>query len=581
MRYLALACDYDGTIAHHGRLDEPTLKALKRVRESGRKLLLVTGRELEELKSICPDLPLFDRVVAENGALLYNPATNEVKLLAEAPPKEFVAKLHDRGVAPMSVGHAIVATWEPHESAVLDAIREAGLELQVIFNKGAVMVLPTGVNKASGLAAALEELGLSAHNVVGVGDAENDHAFLAVCEASAAVSNALDSLKERVDLVTRSDHGAGVAELVGMMVEDDFSDLESRLTRHHLLLGKDDRDEEVSLSPYGESLLVAGPSASGKSTVTTAILERMAEKGYQFCVIDPEGDYLKLKQAVHLGTTERAPVVDEVLEVLASPGRNLVVNLLGLRLDDRPAFFQELLPRFQSLRASTGRPHWLVIDEAHHLLPRRWEPASATLTQVLDPVMLITVHPDEVSADVLKTVDTVLAIGQTTEETITRFCNGVGEEPPTVPAMSVEKGQAVVWRRGGERPPFRVYVEPGKTERRRHGRKYAEGELPPDRSFYFTGPEGKLHLRAQNLFLFLQIGEGVDDETWLHHLRQGDYSSWLREMVKDDTLADEVAEVERDESLGAGESRQALREAVERHYTLPAASAGSGKYQSR
>ena len=48
----------------------------------------------------------------------------------------------------------------------------------MIFNKGAVMILPSGVNKATGLAAALEELGLSPHNVVGVGDAENDHAFL-------------------------------------------------------------------------------------------------------------------------------------------------------------------------------------------------------------------------------------------------------------------------------------------------------------------------------------------------------------------------------------------------------------------
>ncbi|MFO0841374.1 MAG: HAD-IIB family hydrolase [Gemmataceae bacterium] len=472
----------------------------------------------------------------------------------------------------------IVATWEPHEAAVLDAIREAGLELQVIFNKGAVMVLPAGVNKASGLAAALKELGLSAHNVVGVGDAENDHAFLAVCEASVAVANALDALKERVDLVTRADHGAGVAELIGLLVEDDLSDLESSLSRHHLPLGKDDDGQDVSVSPYGESLLIAGPSASGKSTATTALMERMAEKHYQFCVIDPEGDYEGLKLAVNLGSADRAPAVEEVFEVLRSPGRNVVVNLLGLKLDDRPAFFQELLPRLQSLRASAGRPHWLVIDEAHHLLPRSWEPASETLAQALNPVMLITVHPDDVSADVLKSVDTVIAIGQTTEETINRYCDGVGEKAPAVPAMSVEKGQAVVWRREGGRPPFRVYVEPGKTERRRHSRKYAEGELPPDRSFYFTGPEGKLNLRAQNLFLFLQIGEGVDDETWMYHLRRGDFSAWAREMVKDDALAGEVAAVEQDDSLGAGESRQRVREGIERHYTLPA-STGSGKYE--
>src|SRR5262249_29643340 len=148
------------------------------------------------------------------------------KLIAAAPPPEFAARLRQRGVADVSVGHAIVATWQPHETTVLDVIREMGLELQVIFNKGAVMILPAGVNKATGLAVALGQLGLSPHNVVGVGDAENDHAFLAVCECSAAVANALPSLKERVDLVTRGDHGAGVAELIALMVDGDLADVE-------------------------------------------------------------------------------------------------------------------------------------------------------------------------------------------------------------------------------------------------------------------------------------------------------------------------------------------------------------------
>ena len=31
MRYLALATDYDGTLAHHGDVDTPTLAALERV----------------------------------------------------------------------------------------------------------------------------------------------------------------------------------------------------------------------------------------------------------------------------------------------------------------------------------------------------------------------------------------------------------------------------------------------------------------------------------------------------------------------------------------------------------------------
>src|SRR5205085_2848559 len=191
MRYLALATDYDGTLAHHGTVSDDTWAAVQRLRDSGRKVLLVTGRELEDLQRVCPRLDLFDLVVAENGALLYRPATRELRPLAEPPPEELLQELRRRGVGPVSVGHAIVATWEPHQAAVLGVIHDLGLELHVIFNKGAVMVLPTGVNKASGLGAALAELCLSPHNVVGVGDAENDHAFLALCECAVAVANAL------------------------------------------------------------------------------------------------------------------------------------------------------------------------------------------------------------------------------------------------------------------------------------------------------------------------------------------------------------------------------------------------------
>src|SRR5437870_4009150 len=160
MRYHALACDYDGTIAWDGEVSEDTILALQEVRKSGRKLMLVTGRELDDLISVFPRVDLFDRVVAENGALLYRPATKEQKLLGESPPAAFVERLRRAGIAPLSRGRVIVATWEPHETMVLEIIRELGLDLQVIFNKGAVMVLPAGVNKATGLHAALSELAL-------------------------------------------------------------------------------------------------------------------------------------------------------------------------------------------------------------------------------------------------------------------------------------------------------------------------------------------------------------------------------------------------------------------------------------
>jgi HAD superfamily hydrolase (TIGR01484 family) len=237
MRYLALATDYDGTLAHDGRVKTATMEALEHLLASGRKLILVTGRELDDLQKVFDHLHLFEVVVAENGALLYRPNNREEKILAERPPDRFVDMLQSRGVNPISVGRVIVATSEPHETTVLEVIRALDLELQVIFNKGAVMVLPAAVNKASGLAAALADLGLSPHNVVGVGDAENDHAFLGLCECSAAVANALPAVKEKADLVVRGDHGSGVRELINALLAGDLQNTAGRLTRHDILLG--------------------------------------------------------------------------------------------------------------------------------------------------------------------------------------------------------------------------------------------------------------------------------------------------------------------------------------------------------
>jgi HAD superfamily hydrolase (TIGR01484 family) len=225
MRYLALACDYDGTLAHDGRVTESTLAALQRLLASGRRLVMVTGRELGDLSHTFDHLELFERIVAENGALLYAPADGKEKPLAEPPPQAFIARLRERGVAEFSMGRAIVATWHPYENIVLDTIREMGLELQVIFNKGAVMILPTGINKATGLSAALQEMTLAPEQVIGVGDAENDHAFLSMCGFSAAVANALPAIKERADIVLLGDHGAGVGELIERMIKDDLQNV--------------------------------------------------------------------------------------------------------------------------------------------------------------------------------------------------------------------------------------------------------------------------------------------------------------------------------------------------------------------
>jgi HAD superfamily hydrolase (TIGR01484 family) len=575
MRFLALCTDYDGTIAHHGAVDAPTIDALTRLRDSGRKLIMVTGREIDDLASVFDRFDLFERIVAENGALIYDPATREERVLGERPSDAFVEELRRRGVERISVGRSIVATWEPHENTVLQTIRDFGLELQVIFNKGAVMILPAGVNKATGLKAALDELNLSIHNAVGVGDAENDHAFLRICECSAAVANALPAVKAKADIVLDSDHGAGVTQLIEEMLARDLAPREPALVRHHIELGVDERGEPVHLSPYATNALIVGTSGGGKSTVAVGLVERLRARGYSFCIIDPEGDYDNVEGAVVLGSPEHAPTVEECLQLLCKPDESAVVNLLGLKLKDRPAFFLSLFAQLRDLRAKTGRPHWILVDEAHHVLPEHSRPADLASPERLTGVVMISVSPQLVAAPVLQSIETLIVLGERPQEMLREFASANAVDPPQAPRAKLEEGAALVWNKSQRAEPLLVRLNPSRTERRRHLRKYAEGALPEDRSFYFRGAHGKLKLRAHNLILFLDLADGVDDETWLYHLRKGEPSEWLRRGIKDESLAANVAAIERDRSLDAAASRKKVRELIEAVYTLPAGAAES------
>src|SRR6185437_15971815 len=220
-KYSALATDYDGTIAQHGDVTETTHAALECWKEAGRKLILVTGRELPDLQKVCPFTKLFDCIVAENGALLFWPATGKKTLLAQPPPANFIESLRAHGVSPLAFGEAIVATQEQNKSVVLEIIEELGLKLKVILNKGALMVLPTHVDKATGLTAAAEAMSTALADIAGVGDAENDQVFLSLCGYSAAVGNALAFLKKQAHYVTKATHGAGVEELIEKLLATD------------------------------------------------------------------------------------------------------------------------------------------------------------------------------------------------------------------------------------------------------------------------------------------------------------------------------------------------------------------------
>src|SRR5262245_39804989 len=432
------------------------------------------------------------------------------------------------------------------------------------------MVLPSNVNKEWGLRRALKLLCLSAHNVVGIGDAENDQAFLAACGCAVAVANALPSVKAKAQFVV-ADHGSGVVELARLLTENDLRTASARVPRVQPILGANADDSPVHLSPF-ETMLVTGSSGGGKSTIVTAVLEQMASLGFQFCVIDPEGDYAEFPEAVVVGDPKQEPRISEIMDLLKKPEVSVVVKRLALDASYRPRYLAGVMPEIAKLRSETGRPHWLVLDEAHHCLPADWDPAPITLPTELPATIAVTVHPDQLAADFLKMVTTAVGVGPGARATLDKFCVAAGRDLAKSHHAALEPDQVYMWRDGAAHV---IRAARPKERQKRHARKYAEGELGKDRSFYFRGPKAALNLRAQNLATFLQLADGVDDDTWLFHLRAGDYSRWFRDAIKDDDLASDAAAVENDRSLSASESRKRVKELTDRRYTATAKVKGS------
>jgi HAD superfamily hydrolase (TIGR01484 family) len=565
MIHHVLATDFDGTLAHDGVVSDRVVDALQRLRDTGRKLILVTGRRLESLLSVFPKVAAFDLVVAENGALLYWPATKEERPLASPPPREFLDALRERGVDSVDVGRAIVATWVPHEAAVLDAIRALGLERQIIFNKGAVMVLPSGLNKAVGLAAALRALDMSPRNTVAVGDAENDESLLTFCEVSAAVANALDSVKKHADIQLEQSHGEGVMELIERLIRDDLRDLAYRPERG-IAYGLDLANHPVLLPAFGQSLLVVGGPGGGKSRFVTGFWERLQERGFQSCIIDPEGDYQTNKQGVVTGTKDQGPTIDDALQVISDPGTDCIVNLFSVPKEERPKMFGPLLRALLEYRSRTGRPHWIIVDEAHYVLPANWQPAEELNADELHELIFISAFPDRLADTAYRAADLLVAIDDQPRETMLACLQRLNEPIPGLPLPEDHhEDRALSWHRGDDKVSWFRRIPP-RSDVRRHYHEYFNGDLEERYRFHFHGPEGRLNLAAQNLRIFIQLAEGVDTDTWNFHLRRSDYSTWIRDVTKDEELATEIEHVERAAQLDADGSRKAIIDKIRQRY---------------
>ena len=371
MRYVALAAGFDGTLAQDGRCDERCIEALRALAATGRKLILVTARGLRELLEIFPEARIFDYVVAENGAVMHRPAARESQILAQAPPEILLQELRRRHVTPLSVGSSIVTTVRANEGEINAALRKLQLDFQLVTNPGALMMLPAGVNKASGVRAALRELGLSRHNLVAIGDGENDLALFELAAHAVAVSNADPLVKRVADRSTQGAYCEGFLELARDLIATDLS---AAMPRYRIVLTAAGERGEIALVPCRDSLLVTGPAGSGKAAICHWLLEQLLDRGYQCCIIgaDPGGPVAQAQGAgasslVTSGDPYEAPRLTDILAALEQSA-SVAVNLTALPAETRAVFADALMLQLQALHDRLGRPHAVIIHQAHRYL---------------------------------------------------------------------------------------------------------------------------------------------------------------------------------------------------------------------
>jgi len=407
MRYVALAAGFDGTLARDGRCDERCIEALRALAATGRKLILVTGRELRELLEIFPEARLFDYVVAENGAVMHRPATRESEILAQAPPEILLQELRRRHVTPLTVGSSIVRTVQANEAEVSAALRKLQLDFQLVTNPGALMMLPAGVNKASGVWAALRELGVSRHNLVAIGDGENDLALFEFAAHAVAVQNADPLVKRVANRTTLGARCDGFLELARDLIATDLADA---APRHKVVVGVRENGATVEITPCRDTVLVHGPAGSGKGALCNRLLEQFLASSYQCCIIGAEGGGMRMPGEVEVfGDQHEVPRLTEILSALDQPTASVAINLAALAVETRPVFTDALLVQLQALHDRLGRPHVVLIDQAHSFLTDGIIASSARLSEVT--MIYATAEPGRLPARILESVTLTLNSG--------------------------------------------------------------------------------------------------------------------------------------------------------------------------
>jgi hydroxymethylpyrimidine pyrophosphatase-like HAD family hydrolase len=543
--FQVVAVDYDGTLTEGARPDDDVLEAIAAVRAEGRRVVLVTGRILAELRHVFPDVESwFDVIVAENGGVLSS-AVGRRRLAAPVAPVLEDALVR-RGV-PVRGGETLLACDASHDVIVLEEIRRLGLDCQVMYNRAALMVLPAGVSKGTGLHEALGDLGVSHHSAIGVGDAENDHALLEVCELGVVVANAVPSLKDRADVVLDEANGPGITQLLrGPLLRGQERVLPQRW---QVQLGRL-ADGTPAMVPASQiNVIITGGSRAGKSYTGGLFAEQLIALDYSVLVVDFEGDHTglgELRGVLLVGGTSRLPSPEEVVALLRHRFASIVVDLSLLAPADQDTYVGALATTIAAARGATGLPHWIIVDEAHRHFAVHTTGLEAASAK---GYCLITWSPQTLRPDTIADIDVVLALPspEGEDQHVTDFLAvwrpDTGAELAKVFATA-RPGQGLL--AGPSLPRAGLVTFTGRrTGHVRHWHKYARAELPAEQRFYFRhGPGDATGHVAANVYELHHILRQCDDDVIDHHACGHDLSRWAQHVLQDDTLAAGLAEVE-------------------------------------
>ncbi|HUB07450.1 MAG TPA: HAD hydrolase family protein [Myxococcales bacterium] len=565
--FRALTCDYDGTLTEGGRPHDRVLAALQRLRERGLRVVLATGRILAELRQDFPDVDgFFDMIVGENGAVLARPGEPD-RLLASPIDAGLIVALRARGVE-LREGQVLLALQARDAAIAVEEIARSGTEDLLVRNREALMVLPSGVSKGSGLFQALGELGVSFHNNVSVGDAENDHSLLAVSELGAAVGNAIPSLKEHADVVLEGRAGAGVEELADGPVLRGVTFVHPQ--RWRVALGSFLDGRPATLPASQINVLVTGGSGCGKSYLAGLLVERLTSLGYAVCVLDPEGDHEalgKLRGVAAVGSEGQPPPARELRGRLRGRFSSVVVGLTALKDDALRHYVREALVELSRERLESGLPHWIVVEEAQNVFLPGGESDLATLLEGQGG-SLVSYQPERLPASALARLDAALLLPGLEPAQLAPLADAFGTRLEALDTTGIGPGEALLLQRAPPLVrPFRI--GPRSRPHVRHWHKYLHAVLPPDRWFFFRQGDAPTGRSAQNLEEFHRQLEHVDLDVLRHHLAASDFSRWLRLSLHDDLLANWVAAIEASARRGgpAGEEeRSRILAAIERRY---------------